>query len=412
MDSHVLRLIRRYDPVGASTTGVRARSTLENTRDVWHTISTNTVQPPPPPPPSSSLSHLTSSVLQRSLTTNCDDELPIRPTTTAAPRLQRQQAVQEQESVSSSSTRTLRPILKYGSVKSQGEQIKQAHKTEPLWIEVGPLIPPLPSSSLLPQALPIVNNDSSPVYQPSMTTTATTTTTNKRVCSALSKSEWDLRLQQDLPPLVPPLPFPVRPPSPPLEMIDAMKERDTFDSPVISSGHPVIVIDQVNNDEYDNDIDEMSAPISTSHGSCVQKLKQLLTRKSSSDIPHSIVDEYNRVNHTDGNLDRRTHTNQSDRASLIPSTSSSTAGNMQFNPRITTTVHEPTPTSSPSSFLRRKPMFRSQTAIDRFVELRVIIVRTRLVFVYNCSSIDRDYLPTNTSNGLESCITQSKEHFR
>lgn len=249
MDSQVLRLIRRYDPVVPTSTGNKSRPSLENVRTQWHSFATNPSELIEPPPSFSS-----PLLSRRALTTNFEDEISSK--STATPRLQRQQAIQEQDS---SSNKSLRPILKYASPRSRAELTVQPHKTEPLSVEIESHLSSIPM-------------ESPATYQPLITAA------NKRVCSALSKSEWDLRLQQDLlvaPPVVPPLPFPVRPPSPPLDRSKSSLVINTTVKPP-----------ENNNDNDDaDDFDQMSAPIiSNSSGNCVAKLKEILARKSSIDI--------------------------------------------------------------------------------------------------------------------------------
>lgn len=303
MDSQVLRLIRRYDPVASTSTGNKSRPSLENIRTQWHSFATNSSELIEPPPSFSS-----PLLSRRALTTNFEDEISSKSTVT--PRLQRQQAIQEQDS---SSNKSLRPILKYASPRSRAELTVQPHKTEPLSVEIENHLSSIPM-------------ESPATYQPLITTA------NKRVCSALSKSEWDLRLQQDVPvspPIVPPLPFPVRPPSPPL---DRSKSSLVINTTVKKPP-------ENNNDNDDaDDFDQMSAPIiSNSSGNCVAKLKEILARKSSIDID-------------DG------------QQSMILSPSSSTS----LMAKSTLAPIEPPPRTISKNGFAKNSLIRSQTTIERY----------------------------------------------
>lgn len=237
MDSNVLRLIRRYDPANVNSTGSIPRRTLETTRGIWNTIATN---------PSESSPILS----QRSLTTAQYDDLPL------TPRLQRQQAIQENEPPipPPPPVNYIRPILKYNSTRSRSEFIVQPHQTEPLSVEIDPYIMP-------------ITNESSASYQPLITTA------NKRVCSALSKSEWDLRLQQEQ--------VPARPPSPPLTLINQQSIKDALRQNLNRSKSSGVI-----NEIYDQDeqFDNVSNPPTSS---CVEKIKQLFVSKSSQDTNDS-----------------------------------------------------------------------------------------------------------------------------
>lgn len=331
MDSQVLRLIRRYDPVGSPTLGSKPRPSLESTRGVWHTVAPNITSSP--------------FLSRRSLTTVIDDEPPSRATST--PRLQRQQAIQEHEPAQLS---PLRPILKYASPKPRAELVLQPHKTEPLKIDIDAFVPP-----------PVnLSNEGSAGYQPLITTGT------KRVCSALSKSEWDLRLQQDSPPRIPPLPFPVRPPSPPLE------ETEASGASLIRSKSSLGINNISQPNEQEDDFDEMSAPIPGS-GSCVQRLKQLLSRKSSLDIGNSTPEESHRANHPlDSNSNKQSPSQTIDTSTTTAATTARSAPVLpppraMINNHRSTIIQEVAPVPSPSSPLSQKPIFRSQKTIDWYV---------------------------------------------
>ena len=279
MDSQVLRLIRRYDPVSLSTAGVKSRRPLENTRTTWHTVTSEAAMPESSP-----------FLSCRALTTTREDETSIK-----TPRLlQRQTAVHEL-----TSTPSLRPILKYGSPRSRAEYTVLPHRTEPLANDIDAYVPS-------PPQVPIRSSEHVPIY-PSLATTGT-----RRVCSALSKSELNLRLRQDSPPVVPPLPFPVRPPSPPLAPIDQHQEREFVRPLLVRSKSSIVINHDHDDDDHDiDDFDEMSAPI-VSSSSYVNKLKQLFTTKSSLNLTHASIEPSRRSESIDSSLHRRSSTDDDD----------------------------------------------------------------------------------------------------
>jgi hypothetical protein len=337
MDSNVLRLIRRYDPGSSITTGIIPRHSLEKTRGIWNTVAPKAASPPQPFDSSSFLS-------RRSLTTTYEDEIPPKqqPTT---PRLQRQQAIYEIESprpppVPPPPVNSMRPILKYTS-RSRSEFIVQPHQTEPLTIEIDPYIPP-----------PLPPNESSATYQPLITTGT------KRVCSALSKSEWDLRLQQEQ--------LPIRPPSvsPSPVVLNQQQEKESYRASFGRSKSSTTINHNNNNQDNDiDDFDEVSAPIVPS-GSCVERLKQLFVTKSSSDITSPSLNNADRNDSIDSNLNRRISNNQINRSPSIIKTTPPILNSIESqSPRIinkpTTIIQEVTPTF-------KKPILRSQKTIDRY----------------------------------------------
>ena len=247
MDSNVLRLIRRYDPENSNNTGIIARRSLDRNRNIWDSASSKTNTP--------QLSDSSPYSSRRSLALNYEDE-PLR-NRSWTPRLQRQYAIPEFEPVPPPPppppVSTVRPILKYTS-RSRSEFIVQPHQTEPLTIEIEPLIRPL-------------SNESPATYQPLITTG------NKRVCSALSKSEWDLRLQQEQQ-------VPIHPPSPSSFTINLPQEKESY-RPTLGRSKSSGTIDQ--NKDHDDTTEEFSAPI-LPHNSCVDKLKQLFVSKSLHDL--------------------------------------------------------------------------------------------------------------------------------
>ncbi|CAF0726602.1 unnamed protein product [Didymodactylos carnosus] len=109
------------------------------------------------------------------------------------------------------------------------------------------------------------------VYQPSITTIKTNTDTRptRRACAALSKSEWDLRLQSDST-------------TDTLLSVEKASNESTNYRPLLSRSKSFAVI---YDDEEGND-DVKSRPLSTivRDGSCVEKLRQLFANKSSNDL--------------------------------------------------------------------------------------------------------------------------------
>lgn len=342
MDSQVLRLIRRYDPVASKPTGSKTRPSLENTRAQWHTVIAAPTDPsmaPIPPPPASFGSPLLS---RRAMTTNLEEELSSKVSLT--PRLQRQQAIQEQDL---SPSHSLRPILKYASPRPRAEIVLQPHRTEPLSVQI----------EAPPSNVPV---ESPATYQPLITTGT------KRICSALSKSELDLRLQHDSPPppVVPPHPFPVRPPSPPFdELVQPSDQPDVSPEPSIDRSKSAQLMNTNQNGEEEADeFDQMSAPIISNAGSSIAKLKQILARKSSLDIeetPRSNADLSPSVSST-----TLIKSPPASGPTIEPPPRTVSKTNFPVRPHF---FPEATPTLSPSASRTRASLVRSQTAIDRYV---------------------------------------------
>jgi hypothetical protein len=335
-DSHVLRLIRRYDPVAADTIGIRSRRSLENTQSVFHTN--------PPKSLSSNISSSSCSYLpqQTSIPTH-EDNRSVRQSST--PRLQRQTAIHEQELPTSNvNTNSVQPIIKYSSPTAHAAVNIQPKKTEPLSIEIEPHVPPT------------ITNESTITYQPLITTGT------KRVCAAISKSEWNLRLQQD-----PPFPI-LSPPTPPIQSsspqksIDQPQEKESY-RPLFSRSKSTMEVHHENKQDDDmDDFDENSAPISTV--SCVGKLKQLFNTKPSPSLSNSSLNKQNRMNSPDSNLNQRLHTNGTNQK-ISHSTPNETQIRTISNGNLTkptTIIQEATPTSSP---LLKRPILKSQKTIDR-----------------------------------------------
>ncbi|CAF2409831.1 unnamed protein product [Rotaria sp. Silwood2] len=355
MDSTVLRLIRRYDPVGSNIAGIQARRSLENTRGIWNTVASNT-------PDSSPF------LARRSLTTTYEDDIPVRQS--SIPRIQRQQAINEPEPEPSTSiNNSLRPILKYNALKSHTELIVQPHQTEPLKIEIEPHIPSINESTSanyqplkieIEPHIPSIDENTSTNYQPLITIGT------KRVCAALSKSEWDLRLQQEQ--------IPNRSPSPSPIVNNQQQEKEshrtTTTTTTLGRSKSSIGINNTNYEQDDNidDFDENSAPIINS-GSCVQKLKQLFVTKSSLDLTNnSSLNNSHRHDSIDSNLSQRlTFNNKTNIASSSvkpsPPRLSSIEPQQQIINKPTTIVQDVTPTSP---FINKKPILKSQKTIERY----------------------------------------------
>ncbi|UJR20854.1 hypothetical protein I4U23_023964 [Adineta vaga] len=347
MDSNVLRLIRRYDPRSSNTTGVLSRTSLDDTRNIWNTFAspTDTQQPFESSP----------FLSNRSLTTTYEDEIPLRQT--SIPRIQRQQAIHDVEpsppilpSSSSSTTcpiNSLRPILKYGSSRSRSEFFVDPHVNESFKNESG---------------LPI--NESAATYQPLITSGT------KRVCSALSKSEWDLRLQQEQSPPPPPPPsLPIRPPSP--VMINPQQQEKESYRPALGRSKSTLGIDNTNDG---NESNEPSLSM-VDDGSCVEKLKQLFVGKSSVEVHEhgrndSIDSNSNqRINsnnntHSNNNNNNNNNNNRSDQSSVLTKTTPSfnTIGSDQYqNNKPTIIVRDVTPQFP---LFKKTPALQQEKAVD------------------------------------------------
>lgn len=346
-DSNVLRLIRRYDPVAAEAIGIKHRHSLESTRNAPDVNSTRS-ESSLPTTFSSSCSYLP----QQTSVPIYEDNRSVRQAST--PRLQRQKAIQEQELSPINGPISIQPILKYTPTTVRFESNIPANKFEPLSIEIEQPVPPP------------VTNENATSYQPLITTGT------KRVCSAISKSEWNLRLQQDPPsPMVPPQTLPIRSPSPPKTVNPPLPRKESY-RPLLSRSHSVMEADDQNEADQDGDkFDENSAPVTVA--SCVGRLKQLFNAKSSLDITNPRINKQNRMSSIDSNLDRHAYPNETN-FSKTDLLSSNTSLNQKVN-----NVTEPTvpivtngntirPVSliqetTPSPSLKR-PILKSQKTID------------------------------------------------
>lgn len=375
-DSNVLRLIRRYDPVAASTIGIKPRRSLESTRNVFETNPSKSISSL-----SSNISSSTSSVLpQRTLNSTHEHNSSLQQSST--PRLQRQKAIYDQDSSSSNVTTSIRPILKYTSSSPRTELNIQPKKTEPLTIEVEPHVSP------------IIKTEKPIPYQPLITTGT------KRVCAKISKSEWDLRLQTDSSSPIIPSPSPPPPPSSSFSTattvpihprssratINQQQEKKESYRPLFGRSKSSIGINNDYNEQNNNtdDFDEISAPITS--GSCVGKLKQLFATKSSLDLTNSSINKQNRDNSIDSDLNRRVNTNGTNinKSDLKSSTTSliqkvPNSNSIESQTRIipngiltkpTAIIQEAAPTSSP---LLKRPILKSQKTIDRYVQMIFLI---------------------------------------
>jgi hypothetical protein len=379
-DSNVLRLIRRYDPVGVSTGSIRTRRSLENTRNAYHTNPSKSLSSLP----LNATSSLSSVLPQRTSTSIHENNNLVRQPST--PRLQRQKAIHEQEPPSPPSpplpspnvTNSIRPILKYTSPTARAPLNVQSNKTQPLTIEVEPHVSPT------------ITNEHTITYQPLITTGT------KRVCAAISKSEWDIRLQNDSlspiatppPPLPTPPTIPIRPPSP-RTTINQQQEKESY-RPLLGRSKSSVGIN-IKNNEQDNEIDdfdENSAPITT--GSCVNKLKQLFITKSSLHLTNSPINKQDPVSPMESNLNRPLNTNETninkpDLNLSTPSLSQKVPNSNSIETQAqtipngnltkpTTIIQEAIPASSP---LFKRPIIKSQKTFDGYVEIIFLIDKYR-----------------------------------
>ncbi|CAF1583217.1 unnamed protein product, partial [Adineta ricciae] len=356
-DSHVLRLIRRYDPSSTNSTADsrnKAGRSLQSTRGIWHTVTPNSLSSVP----SHVSTSLRSVVPQRALSTT--DENFERARQSSMPRLQRQQAVYEQEPLSSPSTPNPNQTFpKYILPPSHTDVAIQSNKTEPLRIEIDPPVPPTA----------IKTNGTTNTYQPLITTGT------KRVCAAISKSERDLRLQlESYSPTTPPSPVtcPVRPPSPRI-LINEQKGKESY-RPLL--GRSISTMGINNNEENTeiDDFDENSAPII--NGSSVRKLQQLFTPKSSIDLSTDLLNKQHRIDSIESNLNRNLNTNDtklnktelfSSTASLAPTLPNSISTETQKHPLSNGNITKPTTIvqeSLSTPTLIKRPILRSHKTID------------------------------------------------
>ena len=332
MDSNVLRLIRRYDSVGSNTTtGLKTRRSFENARGIWHTLNSNTTL---------QQSFGSSPFLSRSsLTTAYEDETPTKQIST--PYLHRQQAIHETETLPSTLTlQSVRPILEYGSLRSRSEFIVQPHHIEPLTIKIEP-----PALSTNEQKATTTTTTTTTTYQPLITTGT------KRVCLALSKSEWDLRLQ-------PEQLSSSRSPSPwSIAKNDQQENESHRSSSSVNRSKSSPKIN--NNDNEIDDFDETSAPIITD-GSCVKKLKQLFITKSSLDLTSSSLNN----NHPNVSIDSKPNRSYNKLSTSTKRTPSSIESQQSIinQSKSTTIVQEVLPISS---FSNKKSILRNQKTIDK-----------------------------------------------
>ena len=355
-DSNVLRLIRRYDPVGSSLAGIEARRSLESTRGEWRSVAPKAV-----PSSLSNVSSASCSVLpqQGRTSTHADNGSVKQPST---PRLQRQKAIHEQEPLPSSPQRShsIKPILKNPTESPRMDFRLPAHKTEPLTIDIEPHVPPAP----------VINKDDRAAYQPLITTGT------KRVCAAMSKSDWDLRSQLDS--VGPALSQAAHSPSP--RPVVEPQPRATSYRPLLGRSQSVFGVNhQQEQDDDMDDFDENSAPILS--GSSIDKLKKLFITKSSLDLTSVPINNQHRISSIESNLNRNPTSNAPGmkKTESISSVASSVqkmpknSGAIETQPlkasntnviKPTMLVQEAIPASSP---LSRKPIFRTQKTMPKYV---------------------------------------------
>lgn len=376
MDSNVLRLIRRYDPIAASTLTNRSRRSLENNRRGFHDDNEKSKSSLTSNTSSASCSYLPqrASTVASILEDNCSIKQPL------TPRLQRQQTIYEQDTPVLSSltaahrSTSARPILKYTPPTSRVDLNAQSKKseslTQPLSIEIEPHVPP--SSS-------IISNENTITYQPLITTGT------KRVCAAISKSEWDLRFQHDpFSPIVPTT-FPVRPSSP-RTIINQQQEKESY-RPLFDRNEGSIGTKNHNIENGNIDgIHEFSSP--NTSGSCIEKLKQMFNTKPSLDLTTSPLSTQTHQQQNDSmelNFNRNLNTNgtSTNKSDLSSVTSSSLIQKMSNTDLIESSIpkisndmllksnmnQENLPTTSP---LLKRPILRSQKAFDWYVQIGFI----------------------------------------
>ncbi|CAF4136519.1 unnamed protein product [Rotaria sp. Silwood2] len=372
-DSNVLRLIRRYDPVGANIINIQNRRSLENDRRAaFHEASQRSKSSLPSNLSSSSCTYLSQLTSSSAHNDNCSVKQ------SPAPRLQHQQAIDEQElspspSSSNKTNASVRPILKYTPPTSRAELNVSPKKIEPLTIKIEPLT--IEIEPHVPLTSSIISNENAITYQPLITTGT------KRVCAAISKSEWDLRLQNDVSSsIVPPSSttptFPVRSPSP-YTIINQQQEKEPYRTLLDQSKSSIEIKNNNDEDDHIDDLHKNSSSITT--GSCVKKLQELFNIKSSSlDLINSPISKQQKTNSVESNLNRHlniygTSVNKSDVLSL----SSSLVQKLPNSKSIESQIHkissdnlikpitmnqEDAPTSSP---LLKRPILKSQKAFDR-----------------------------------------------
>ncbi|CAM4930060.1 unnamed protein product [Rotaria socialis] len=367
MDSNVLRLIRRYDPIAASAICIRGRRSLESSRRGLHEDNGKLN------------SSLTSSVSSAScsflpqrtpiFTSSHEDNYSVKQPLT--PRLQHQQTIYEHDGSQSSSSlhrgNSVRPILKYTPPISRTDLNFQSKKTKPLSkalsIEIEPHVPP---------PLTTVSNENTISCQPLITTGT------KRVCAAISKSEWDLRSQID--PCsnnVPSSPstFPVRPPSP-HTIINQQQEKESYQALVDRNQ---CSIGTKTNNEEDEDISGIRECSSfNTTGSCIEKLKQIFNTKASLDLTTSSTNKQSQLDDSiETNLNRHLNTTGTNKNETdLPSVTSPIVQKKSNKNSIESQTHtissdslikptiinqEGTPTTSP---LLKRPVLKSQKASD------------------------------------------------
>lgn len=365
-DSNVLRLIRRYDPIGADTIALKNRRSVDSNRRAWPSNSQKPLSSIPASISSSSCSFFSPQTPKPAR----EDHYSLRETLQVHP--QSEPAAHEQH-LSSNKLNPLRPILKYASPKSLSENNSQPKIPEPLTIEI--------ESHNLP---PTTSNENVVNYQPLITTGT------KRVCAAISKSEWDLRFQHDPPSSIvsqsqsqSPPPFPVQLVSPPTP-INQRKEKESYQPLVNRNENPIN--NKININEEDDNIDVFQENSSiSSPASCVAKLKQLFNTKSSIDSPSSSTSPIHKQqsdNSVQSNLNRHlnangTSVNKSDQLPLTPSLVQKLSNSHSFESHSHTIpvdssikpviiIQEAVPTSSP---LLKRPILKSQKTLDKYVDI-------------------------------------------
>ncbi|CAF0778152.1 unnamed protein product [Didymodactylos carnosus] len=237
MDSNVMRLISRFDPKANVVNKPRSLNQLKT----WHTLPDRSPIISTHP----SVSNMSTIIHEK-------------------PKLERQKAIDDNDNNSYH-----HPTMKY-SERTRTELIVQPQTTmtTPLKIVIDNDI----KNHIEPQQ----------PYQPLITTIKNNTDNrpSRRACAALSKSEWDLRLQNDL------------------TINTIIPVENTSDvihnhRPLLSRSKSVATINNDDNDDEHDEIKTRSLSTIVRDGSCVEKLRELFANKSSNDLRSSTTTPLN-----------------------------------------------------------------------------------------------------------------------
>ena len=339
-DSNVIRLIRRYDPVSANNVAeTKARRSLEKAHVDWHSLNSSK-------PLNSGLSHISSSscsfLPQNLRHVIPDDRSSVQPQSSNS-RLQRQVTIREHEISKTNGTNTNSTMSNKKNILDtvKPEINLPGKQIEPLTIDIEPLVGPTPM-------IPKTNGNT---YQP-LIMTAT-----KRVCSGVSKSEWDLRLQPDSPTSIPPTPtISDRSPSP--RITNTLKTETSSYRPLFTRSQSTVgnrtPLEEEQQENMD-DFDENSAPILP--GSSVQRLKKLFVTQSSFDLSNPPLNSQHRVSSVQSNLNG-TNLNKTDSISSISSISQKPSNLNSTNIIKSESINPETVTTS--STIPKKSVLKNQ----------------------------------------------------